>query len=45
MLMAIFFSGAPRKDYPSMDVRLLTVGYDIGTTFVASDLSLQTYYL
>ena len=45
MLMATFLGGVPRKDYLFMDVRLLMVGYDIGVTLVASDLSVQTYYL
>lgn len=35
MPMAIYFTGVTRKDYPFMDVRLLTVGYDIGATLVA----------
>jgi len=45
MLMAIFLGGAPKKDYLFMDVRLLTVGFDIGATLVAFYLSVQTCYL
>lgn len=43
MLMATFFTGAPKKGYLFMDVGLLMVGYETSATLVVSDVSVQMY--